>query len=846
MTGNKAGMPDQLARAGVTGREAEVLGAVAERLRNREIAGRLHVSVRTVESHVAALMRKLGVTDRAALAELGAELRRAARAPTALTAQLTSLIGRESETNELRALVDAHRLVTLIGPAGVGKTRLALHAATICADSFRDGARLADMAPVEPDLAGDTLARALGVVPQPGWSVRDVLREAASGMHCLLLVDNCEHVAAEAADIVADLLGAGGLLRVVATSREPLGVPGEVTYQVQTLHVPAQPDSSRAATAGTYDAVRLFVDRAAAAAPGFTLTDEIAPAVTALCGQLDGLPLAIELAASLVRSFGPDDLVAHLDQRLELLSTGARIGLARHRTLRGAIDWSYQLLDDDERALFQRLGVFPADFDFDAVQSVDGAVGRGNRNAITLLPRLVDKSLVSTVGAGVRRYRMLESIRTYAAGRLSESGEEATVRRRHGVHYLGIAERAAEQLRTPDQRDWLARLTAEQPNLRAALAHSITCGDTESAWRFVASLHRFWDISGERREANEWIRRTLAIGDPPATPAAVAGLAAASMILQPSDSRAAFRLAIQAEQLAVGLDNISGAQAGLAVGMSAIWIRPELVAPALREALAGFGDDHPWERAVTMQCLANTSGGLAEALRWAREAVALFRRVGDHLYAANTLFIMAQRSMYAGVADDEVHEWLTQSQALAEAAGSEADQVHAAVGFGQLAWLRGDHDRGAQLMETSLVTLRRLGDQRCTGRALHMLGERAREQQRLAQAEELLRRSVEAVAIAGQSVVLISALESLAAVLAAQGRPLQAARLLGAAHAARESASAHMRPSQPPDHGLHRSLGQALGAPFDAAFSEGKRQSPAQALEVLSARQSYSSEAALT
>jgi hypothetical protein len=284
------------------------------------------------------------------------------------------------------------------------------------------------------------------------------------------------------------------------------------------------------------------------------------------------------------------------------------------------------------------------------------------------------------------------------------------------------------------------------------------------------------------------------------------------MILQPSDSRAAFGLAMQAAQLAAGLDDLSRAQAGRAVGMSAIWIRPELVAPALREALAGFGDDRPWECAVTMQCLANTSGGLAEALRWAREAVALFRRVGDHLYAANTLFIMAQRSMYAGVADDEVHGWLTQSQALAEAAGSEADQVHAAVGFGQLAWLRGDHDRAAQLMEASLVTLRRLGDQRCTGRALHMLGERAREQQQPALAEELLRRSVEAVAIAGQSIVLVSALESLAAVLAAQGRPRQAARLLGAAHAARESASAHMRPSRPPDQELHRSLGQALGA----------------------------------
>jgi hypothetical protein len=430
---------------------------------------------------------------------------------------------------------------------------------------------------------------------------------------------------------------------------------------------------------------------------------------------------------------------------------------------------------------------------------------------------------------------------------LAKSRQTAAVRRRHGVHYLAMAERAAEQLRTPDQRDWLARLTAEQPNLRAALAHSITCSDAESAWRFVAALQRFWDISGERREAHEWIRRTLAIGDPPETPAAVAGLAAASMILQPSDSRAAFGLAMQAAQLAAGLDDLSRAQAGRAVGMSAIWIRPELVAPALREALAGFGDDRPWECAVTMQCLANTSGGLAEALRWAREAVALFRRVGDHLYAANTLFIMAQRSMYAGVADDEVHGWLTQSQALAEAAGSEADQVHAAVGFGQLAWLRGDHDRAAQLMEASLVTLRRLGDQRCTGRALHMLGERAREQQQPALAEELLRRSVEAVAIAGQSIVLVSALESLAAVLAAQGRPRQAARLLGAAHAARESASAHMRPSRPPDQELHRSLGQALGAaPFDAAYGEGKRQSAAQALEVLSPRQSYSSQAAIT
>jgi predicted ATPase len=225
-------------------------------------------------------------------------------------------------------------------------------------------------------------------------------------MDCLLVVDNCEHVVTEAAEIVAGLLAVGGLLRVVATSREPLGVPGEVTYQVQP--VPARRDSSRAAAAGNYDAVRLFADRAATASPGFTLTDAVAPAVAALCQRLDGLPLAIELAAP---------------------------------------------------------------------------------------------------------------------------GTETAARRQHAAHYSALAELAAEQLRTPDQRAWLDRLAVEQPNLRAALAHSTTTGDVESAWRLVAALQRFWDITGQRREAQEWIQRALAISDPPATRAAVAGLAAASMIL---------------------------------------------------------------------------------------------------------------------------------------------------------------------------------------------------------------------------------------------------------------------------------------------------------------------------
>ena len=548
-----------------------------------------------------------------------------------------------------------------------------------------------------------------------------------------------------------------------------------------------------------------------------------------------------------MRSFGPAELVEHLDQRFELLSAGARTAPPRHRTLRGAIDWSYELLDDDERALFSRLGVFPADFDYEAVQSVCGTEKPGGGAVVRLLPRLVDKSLVSTAARGTRRYRLLETIRTYAAELLAASGTEPAARRQHAAHYLALAEQAAGRLRTTDQRACLDRLTTEQPNLRAALAHSITTGDIESAWRSVAALQRFWDITGQRPEAQEWIRRALAISDPPATPAAAAGLAAASMIQQPADARAAFGLARQAAQLAAGLDNLTRAKAALAVGMSAVWVQPELTAPALRDALARFGADHPWECAVTMQCLANTSRGLAEALDWGREGVALFRRVGDHMYAANTLFIMAQRSMYAGIGDDEVQEWLAESQALAEASGSEEDQVHAAVGFGQLAWLRGDHARAAELMGECLPALRRLGDQRCVGRALHILGEWAREQRQLARAEELLRGSVAAIAMAGQSIVLVSALEALAAMFSAQGRPRHAAVFLGTAHTARESASAHMQPAQPPDEELRRSLARVLGAAaFDAAYGEGKRLAPVQALQLALSGHCDNSRPALT
>jgi predicted ATPase/DNA-binding CsgD family transcriptional regulator len=682
------GPPERLVRAGVTEREAEVLSAVAERLHNREIADRLYISVRTVESHISALLRKLGVSDRAALVEVGAELGRAAQPGTVLPVPLTSFVGRERETDEIAALLQGHRLVTLTGPAGAGKTRLALQVAASGTEGLRDDVRLADLAAVaSADLVADTLARALGVSPQPTRPVRDSLRDAARELQGLLLVDNCEHVVAEAAAVVSDLLTAGDQLRVLATSREALGVPGEVSYEVQPLPVPSGQASSRAATAGGYDAVRLFVDRAMHASPGFALTDANAAAVAALCQRLDGLPLAIELAASRVRSFPPATLLELLDQRFELLSAGVRTALPRHRTLRAAIDWSYDLLDDQERALFDRLGVFPANFDYEAAEAVCATSGFGGDPMVRLLPALVDKSLVSTTGGDTPRYRLLESLRAYAAERLAASGADIDLRQRHAAHYLAVAELAAGRLRGPEQRTWLDRLTVEQPNLRAALAHSVANGDVETALRWISALELFWDGTGQRREAHEWIGRTLACGEPPATPATVAGLTAASSLLQPWDDHAALDLAQQAAQLASELGDTERARAAAAVGMAATYgVQSELARPALHQALTLYGDEHPWERARALQSLAIATVEPAEALGWARDSLALFRQVGDPMRVANTLFVMAARAIDAGVADDEVQGWLAESLALSEAAGSDHERAHALLGFGRLAW----------------------------------------------------------------------------------------------------------------------------------------------------------------
>jgi predicted ATPase/class 3 adenylate cyclase len=407
--------------------------------------------------------------------------------PGNLPVQPTRFVGRAAELERVAAGLEQSRLVTLTGVAGVGKTRLALQAAAERSPAFADGVWLVELAGlIDPDLVAPTLAAVLGVQVQAGRSAEDSLAEAFSARSVLLVLDNCEHVIRTAAALALRLVSNPGTSRVLATSREGLGVPGERVVAVPPLAVPD--DDTPAAVLGS-DAVRLFVERASDARDGFRVPDGDAPILARLCRRLDGIPLAIELAAARVRSITPGDILAHLDQRFRLLSAGQRTAPTRQQTLRNAIDWSHELLNEPERVMLRRLSVFGGGFDLAGVQAVCADATLDEMDVVDLLDRLVVKSLVALdLSVGATRYRLLESIRDYAWERLGNASEAAEFARRHAEYFAAFSERAGAELRGPDEGAWSRRVDAEMENLRLALAWAIEAHDADLALRVVGGL----------------------------------------------------------------------------------------------------------------------------------------------------------------------------------------------------------------------------------------------------------------------------------------------------------------------------------------------------------------------
>ncbi len=421
------------------------------------------------------------------------ELRSLDARPTNLPTQLTTFIGRDDNVKVVEGLVREHRLLTLTGVGGVGKTRLAVQVAAEMLPEFDDGAWLCELAAAEEeDAVVEIVATVLGARPRSGMSLLESIVELLRNKDLLLVVDNCEHVIDRASEVVGAVLGGCPAVHVLATSREGLGIPGEKVSAVRSLTTPAR--GAQLADIGSADAVRLFVDRAQLAASRFGLDRTNADAVLEICRRLDGIPLAIELAAARVASMSPGDIAALLDERFRLLTGGRRRAVERHHTLRATVDWSYALLSDVERSVFDRVGVFAGTFDAEAAQAVAADEGIEPFDALDALGELVAKSMLVAEPVGEStRYSLLETLRQYALEQLMARADADHYRRRHAVHYAAFAERIGPLLLGPDELHWRPRLAAEVDNLRLAVGWALErddAADVELAFRLLAGIAR--------------------------------------------------------------------------------------------------------------------------------------------------------------------------------------------------------------------------------------------------------------------------------------------------------------------------------------------------------------------
>ena len=525
---------------------------------------------------------------------------------------LTRLIGREGELATARALLldDAAPLVTLTGPGGVGKTRLALTIAQDVVAHFSDGVVFVDLAPLaDPALVPTALATALGVRPTANDTISDELAHLLHARQTLLVLDNCEHVLPEAAALAASLLSRCPALQVLTTSRAPLHLHGEQIFPVDPLPLPA--DGAALSSVAQNAAVQLFTARTRAVRPAFRLTETTAPVVAALCRQLDGLPLAIELAAARSTILSPEAMLAQMDDRLQLLTHGARNLPARQRTIGATIGWSYDLLDADAQTLFQHVAVFAGDFTLEAAHVV-GAPTASMHAVTTTLEALVAQSLVRrTDGEGEPRFGMLETVRAFALARLAAAGEEQRIRARHAAYFADLAERADREVRGPQGVAWIERFQLELPNVRVALGWAETIdGDPTLGLRLASALSIFW-VVWNRVEGYEWLERLLIRGaEAPIEVRANALLALGFLLaLEPEGDRADHVLAesqalfAQLED-ALGLTHVANYRGILAERQG----DPERAEPLLKAAITDYAASGmtAWE-AITVVWLSNVA-----------------------------------------------------------------------------------------------------------------------------------------------------------------------------------------------------------------------------------------------
>lgn len=724
---------------------------------------------------------------------------RAAALQHNLPAEVASFIGRERELAEIERRLPPARLLTLTGVGGCGKTRLALRAAADLAPRFPNGAWLIQLAPLaDSALVPRAVATALGVRGAAGRPLLTTLATALASRRLLLVLDNCEHLIGACARLAETLLRACPHLQILATSREPLRISGEVTWRVPPLALPGAGPFPELESLAQVEAVALFLDRARARRPDFILTHQTAPSVAAICRRLDGLPLGIELAAAQVGALAPKQIAARLGDALRLLGGGSRT-LPRQETLRATLDWSHALLSDAEQALLRRLAVFGGGFDVEAAEGACSGEGIAPAEVLALLTALVEKSLVEPqVQLAGARYRLLEPVRQYAWELLAEHGETGAVQRRHALYMLELAEAAEPGLMSGERGPWIERLAAEQDNLRAALAWSRRSAEGSGGTvglRLASALMWFWNLRGDVGEGLEWVEAALA-RDQDAAPAlrAKALYAAAELAwLQGQSALARARI-----EESAALFRALGDRRGLAYTLQSL---PMAI-------------DHP-----------GAQESVAESLR-------LFEEVGDAWGAA---LAMGALDLFALIRDGDP---MGRGQARLEEAlarwrelGDDWGTAQTLNMLGDLARSQGDEAGAVARYEESLALLRRQGLTGTVPSLLHNLGYVALRRGDVRRALRLFRESLALFRDQGDQRGIADGLDGLAGVLGGLKQPERAARLLGAAEALREAIGAAVWPANAADYARTAGVvrGQLDEPAFAAAWAAGRGLPPEQA-----------------
>jgi predicted ATPase len=693
-------------------------------------------------------------------------LRSPASAPNNLPLQPTSFVGREREIAAITQALSTTRLLTLTGAGGAGKTRLALQVAADLVEDYPDGVWFVDLAPLaDPALVPATAAAALGVRDAAERPAQEALVAVLQARSALLLLDNCEHLLAACAALADALVRGCPRLRVLATSRASLGIAGETVRRVPSLTLPERSAPAPLERLTQYEAVRLFIERAVAARGDFQVSNATAPALAEICWRLDGIPLAIELAAARVRVLSLEQLARRLDDRFRLLTAGSRTALPRQQTLRALVDWSYSLLAEGERALLRRLSIFAGGWALEAAEAVCTGEGLAADEVLDVLARLVDQSLVvaeelpGAAGAeGEVRYRLLETIRQYAAEKLAAAGEEAGLAARHARYFTALAEEATPHLTRAEQLAWLARLDREGDNLRAVLGWCVgqgNAGDSEAAelgLRLGGALRHFWFLRAQLREAQAWLHQLLILPTAATrTPHRAMALGTAAFFTGMVEGGSATATALFEESLVLARET------GRIDVAAAVLVHAQLLVP------------DPVRRQTLLE-----------------EGVALGRTLSDSTALRMALLWLGIHHLLAG--DQSLaRDYCARSRAASVAVGDRWITSIACDGLANVARARGDMETAQQLFAEELTLHRELGDKHGIGHTLLFIGELAEEQGDIEGAATCYAEALAMLRDAWDPGRLTAVLRGVAALALARAQPARALRLAGAAAAVQQN-----------------------------------------------------------